>query len=125
MKFWERYIQNHGIFRTQGIFKILPNIYHGTFCIKELPSTLLGPSSKNKTNSDIFSKKAFLRNYAISQAKELYYISRNENPKNLLIFQEITFQAQKIKRTHSEETSYILRGNLKSLKIKNVLYFFL
>ena len=46
----------------------------------------------------IFSqKKAFL----MLQETKLSYISGNSNPKKLLIFQEVTFQAQKMKRTHS------------------------
>ena len=30
-----------------------------------------------------------------------------ETPKNLLIFQELTFRARKMKNTHSEKMSYI------------------
>ena len=30
-----------------------------------------------------------------------------KTPKKLLIFQEVTFRAQKVKRTRSEKTSYI------------------
>ena len=41
------------------------------------------------------------------QDMELSYILGNGSPKNLLIFQEGTLRAQKIKKTHSEKTSYI------------------
>ena len=41
------------------------------------------------------------------QEMKLSYILGNGNPKNLLIFQEGTLRAQKIKKTHSEKTSYI------------------
>ena len=34
-------------------------------------------------------------------SKKIPYISRNENPKKLFIFQEVTFRARNIKRTHS------------------------
>ena len=55
---------------------------------------------------------------------ELSYISGKGNPKNLLIFQEVTFLARKMKKTHFEKTSYISGGNLQCLKIKKFLYFF-
>ena len=65
----------------------------------------------------IFSKEVFLmfrenkyhrKKFVLFQETELSYISGNGNPKKLLIFQEVTFQAQKIKRNHSEKTSYFL-----------------
>ena len=34
--FWERHIQNHGIFRTRGILRTLPNIYDKTFFQKKI-----------------------------------------------------------------------------------------
>ena len=50
----------------------------------------------------IFSqKKAFLifaETETVFQETELSYISGNGNPKKLLIFQEVTFQARKIKK---------------------------
>ena len=60
-------------------------------------------------------KKAFLifwetetpKKFLIFQEIELSYISGNGNPKKLLIFQEVTFRARKIKKKHSEKTSYI------------------
>ena len=52
---------------------------------------------------------------------ELSYISKNGNPKNLFIFQEVTFQARKIKKS-PKKISYI-SGNRNT---KNVfLYIFL
>ena len=50
------------------------------------------------------------------QDMELSYILGNGSPKNLLIFQEGTLRAQKIKKTHSEKTSYISENG------KNFLY---
>ena len=54
--------------------------------------------------SDIFSKKCV--SYIFSKERFSYiwgnetsYIS--ENGKNVVIFQEVTFRAQKVKRTHS------------------------
>ena len=38
---------------------------------------------------------------------ELSYISRNGNTKKRLIFEEVTFRAQKIKKKHSKKVSYI------------------
>ena len=35
------------------------------------------------------------------------YISGNRNPKKILIFQEVSFQAQKMKINHSEKKNYI------------------
>ena len=40
---------------------------------------------------------------------ELCHSSGNENTKKLLIFQEVTFRAQKIKKNHSENFFYISR----------------
>ena len=42
--------------------------------------------------------------------KRVPYISGNENPGKLLMFQEVTFQARKIKKTRSENTSYISKN---------------
>ena len=55
-------------------------------------------------SSDIFSKNAFLifsqkKGFVIFGEMKLSYIS--ENGKNVVIFQEVTFRAQKVKRTHS------------------------
>ena len=67
----------------------------------------------------IFSqKKAFLifretktpKKFLIFQEAALFYTSGNGNPKKLLIFQDVTFQARKIKNTHSRKMYYIL-GN--------------
>ena len=45
----------------------------------------------------------------IFQEMELSYISGNGSPKKLLIFQEVTFRARKMKKKkkHSEKISYI------------------
>ena len=53
---------------------------------------------------------------------ELYYISGNEAFCSL-IFQEATFRAQKIKRTHSEKSSYISRNGTFSSKLKKIFMF--
>ena len=107
------YIQNPGIFRTQSIFRTLSNIYLVHF---------LSSSSKNLEKS---SKKSFcilrklnfvaliLRNliilflyfrkwksWKISYifSKESFsYISGKGNPKKFLMFQKVTFAAQKAK----------------------------
>ena len=47
-----------------------------------------------------FRKRIFL----IFQETDLSYISGNVNPKKLLIFQEVTFRARKVKRTKKEPT---------------------
>ena len=55
---------------------------------------------------------------------ELSYISGKGNPKNLLIFQEVTFLARKMKKTHFEKTSYISgKWNFLDPRLKNFLYF--
>ena len=121
--FWEKYIQNPSIFRTKGIFRIrgilrkLSNIYDGTFCKN---------SSKNKKSSQIFlyfeklnflalivkhflyfyKRKLFLYfrkrkpqiKFCIFQEAKLCSISRNRNPKKLLMFSEVTLRSQKMKK---------------------------
>ena len=54
----------------------------------------------------IFREMETPKNFLIFQKTELSYISRNGNPQKLLIFQEVTFRAQKIQK-----------------KLKNVLHF--
>ena len=39
-----------------------------------------------------------IKKFLIFQETELFYISGNVNPKKLLIFQEVTFQARKNKK---------------------------
>ena len=61
-------------------------------------------------NPDFFSpKKHFLISWEmeLSQKKLLLYFGKWNFLKKLLIFQEGTFQAHKIKKTHSEKMSYI------------------
>ena len=79
----------------------------------------LSPGSENRKN--IPSKKnpllyiwetelsgTDIKKFLIFQETEFSYISGNGNPKKLLIFQEVTFQAQKIfKKIHPEKISYI------------------
>ena len=67
-------------------------------------------------------KKAFLetetsKKFLIFREMELFYILGNGNPKKLPIFQEVTFWARKVKRTHSEKMSYISgNGTFQSQK---------
>ena len=55
--FRERYIQNHGICITRGIFRKLSNIYDVMFAKNSYLAHFLGPSSKNKKRSPL--KKVF------------------------------------------------------------------
>ena len=55
----------------------------------------------------------------IPQETELYYDPGNGNAKKLFIFQKVAFEDQK----SFLRTSYILRGKLKSKKIKNFYTF--
>ena len=50
------------------------------------------------------------------------YISWNWHPIKLLIFKEITFRAQKIKRNHSSKISYILGNWSFSPKLKKLFF---
>ena len=77
-------------------------------------------SSSNIKKFLIFSqKKDFLifretetpKKFLIFQERELSYISGNGNPKRLLIFEEVTFQARKMKKTLPGKVSYI-SGNV-------------
>ena len=54
-----------------------------------------------------FRKRKPRKKFVIFQKTELFYISGNKNIKKVLIFQEITLRAQKVKRTHSYKVSYI------------------
>ena len=101
----------------------------------------LSPDSKNKKNSlwkkflyflvfqgmecsgpnikkflSFSQKKAFL----IFQEMELSYISGNGNPKNLLIFEEVTFLAWKMKK---KKVLYFRKWNFPAPSLKNFLYF--
>ena len=52
------------------------------------------------------------------------YISGDGNPKKLLIFQEVTFRAQKIKKAHSEKKLLMFQEmELSSSKPKKLLIF--
>ena len=112
------------------------------------PSALLNPNSKNKKkitskkSSHILlhfrkwnflpdikkflifsSKKAFLIFWETETTKmKLSYISGNRNPKKLLTFQEVTFQARNIKPTFKKFFKF---GNveLSSSKLKKLLIF--
>ena len=44
-----------------------------------------------------------VKKFLIFQETELFYISGNRNPKKLLIFEELTFQAQEIKKIHPKK----------------------
>ena len=54
-----------------------------------------------KRNIFIFWETDTPKKILIFQETKLPYISGNGNSKKLLIFQEVTFRARKIKRTHS------------------------
>ena len=86
---------------------------------------IISPSSSNiKTFLVCSQKKGFLlfqekgtpKKFLIFQETELFYILGNRNPKKLLIFQKVTFRALKMKKTHSEKTSYISRIRTSSPK---------
>ena len=55
----------------------------------------------------------------VFQETELAYISGNGNPKKLLIFQEVTFQARKIKKNQSEKTYISRKWNFLAPCLKN------
>lgn len=55
-----------------------------------------------------YQKKTFSKKKKIlilSQKKPFSYISGRANPKKLIIFEEVAFQAQKIKKIDAEKTS--------------------
>ena len=53
---------------------------------------------------------------------ELSYISRNGNTKKRLIFEEVTFRAQKIKKKNTPKKFLIFQGmEISSPKLKKVL----
>ena len=54
------------------------------------------------------------------QETELSYISGNGKPKNLLIFQEVNFRAQKKKK---KNFLYVRNWNFLAPRLKNFLYF--
>ena len=64
----------------------------------QLPGTLLGPSSKNKNNPSkenfLYFLVLILKNFLYSQENPCFL--RNGDPKKLLIFQEVTFVAEKL-----------------------------
>ena len=104
-----------------------------------------------KWNFLIFQKRETPKKFLIFQETELFhksengnpgkisYISGNGNPEKLLIFQEVTFRARKIKKNPPWKNflylgkwnfpapslrNYFNSGrNLQDLKIKNFLYF--
>ena len=63
--------------------------------------------------SYIFSKKSFCNISGNKNLGKIIYILANGTFlyfRKLLIFQEVTFRARKVKRTHSEKTSYVSRN---------------
>ena len=108
--FWERYVQYPGIFKTQNIFRILPNISDRMICKSSYLRHFLSPSSKNKKNPFwnkflcflIFQEMELSGSnitkfliFAQKKAWKILYTSGNGNPKKLLTFQKVTFWAQK------------------------------
>ena len=65
--FWEKYIQNHGIFRTRSIFRTLSNIYDGTFCKNSYLAYFSTPNLKN-----FFLKKLALKKILIFPYKKFF-----------------------------------------------------
>ena len=59
-----------------------------------------------------------IKKFLMFQETELSFISGKGNPKKLLIFQEVTFQARK--KIHPEKISYN-SGNKKNKKISHIL----
>ena len=55
-------------------------------------------SNSNIKKFLIFQETEALKKFLIFQETELFYISGSGNPKKLIIFQEVTFPAQKIKK---------------------------
>ena len=55
----------------------------------------------------LFRKTEILKKFLKFQETEIFYILGDENPEKLLIFQDVTLPARKIKRTHSEKMPYI------------------
>ena len=65
--------------------------------------------------------------HVFSQKKAVLIFRETETLKKLLIFQKVTLPARKMKKLlyfREWKFFYISGGNLKSLKIKNFLYFF-
>ena len=56
-----------------------------------------------------FGKPTSRKKVLIFQETETSYISGNRHPKKLLIFQEVTFRAQKNKKTYYEKNFIYLR----------------
>ena len=56
-----------------------------------------------------FGKPTSRKNVLIFQETETSYISGNRHPKKLLIFQEVTFRAQKNKKTYYEKNFLYFR----------------
>ena len=110
------HVQNHGIFRTRDIFRTLPNIYDGMFCINSylarlkkvlIFSYISGNGNPEKTYY-IFSKESCFYIPGNRDPEKIHCVSGNGNSKKLPIFQEVTFQARKMK---------------KKLLLKSFLYF--
>ena len=56
-----------------------------------------------------FGKPTSRKNVLIFQETETSYISGNRHPKKLLMFQEVTFRAQKNKKTYHEKNFLYFR----------------
>ena len=108
---------NHGIFRTQGIFRTLSNIYDGTFCknsylvhfliFQKMVLSSLSEFRKQKKKK----KKNTLKKFIF---KEMELSS--SRLKKLFMFQERTCNIWKIK-------NYLYFFSNKSAKEKSFLYF--
>ena len=84
---------------------------------------LFSRSSKNKkTRPEKISYTLILKKILIiSQKKAFLIFWETETPKKIFIFWEVTFRAQKIKRTHSEKNVlFFEKWNFLALGLKNL-----
>ena len=63
------------------------------------------------------------KKFLIFQETEHFYISRNGHHKKLLIFQEVTLRAQKIKKPSLKNALYIRKWNILASRLQTFLYF--
>ena len=68
------------------------------------------PGSIILRNFLYFLKRKLFLYFGKRKLPKIPYILRNENPKNILTFQEVTFLAQEMKKSHSEKTA-LISGN--------------
>ena len=71
----------------------------------------------------IFKETETLKKLFAFQKCELSYILGNGNLKKLLLFQEVTFQARKMRKTHFEKSFIFPEMKLSSQKHKKLLTF--